>query len=267
MFRSAVIDVANRASLEHALLELKPEVVINCAVYGVYRSQSDESIMNSTNFSGLVNIAEACAANGVEHLIHTGSCSEFGAKLHPVSEEEPLDPHSQFHSAYTLSKVMASNYLRETVKERMRWNVIRPFTPFGYWEDRHRLVSTLMLSAIKGTRPKLSSPDSKRDFIFIEDLASAYESVLSSDVSHEFFNIGSGNAISVLEMSQMVDDISHSVQTPEWGAASAGPGPPFFQADISKAKKMLGWSPRTGISPGLSLTFEWFKSHLKYYED
>ncbi|MFA5105516.1 MAG: NAD(P)-dependent oxidoreductase [Candidatus Micrarchaeia archaeon] len=258
-FSTAVIDLASKDSIAKALSSAKPDAVINCAAYGVYRGQEDGKLMLEVNYSGLASLAEECALQGIT-LVQTGSCFEFGDKPHPIAETEPLQPLGP----YAESKAKASQYLAGSIGKRARWNIIRPFTPFGYREDGNRLVPTLLLSSIRGIRPMLSSPKPRRDFIFIEDLASAYEALLSSGISYESFNIGSGKALSVLEMSELAMQV-FPMKEPEWGKSHAS-GPMNSEADISKAGRLLGWKPETGVRRGLELSLGWFSSHLEFYK-
>lgn len=259
-FAMSIIDVADKGSVENALSSVRPDSVINCAAYGVYRGQQDLASIREVNYSGLVNLADACAMRGTS-LVQTGSCFEFGDKPYPVSEEEPLNPQGP----YAESKASSCEYLSHSIGRKAAWNIVRPFTPFGYREDANRLVPTLLLSAMRKTRPRLLSPKPRRDFIFIEDLASAYEAVISSGVSNESFNIGSGKSLSVLDMCALAMEASPSMKEPEW-AGQAPLGPLNSEADISKAKKVLGWEPKTGVRRGLELSLAWFKSHMAFYK-
>jgi nucleoside-diphosphate-sugar epimerase len=116
--------------------------------------------------------------------------------------------------------------------------------------------------------PKVSSPNSVRDFIFIEDVIDAYMKIIETlDISGQIFNIGYGQQHSVdYVVNKIIELIGNKVK-PKWGAIPKRLNEAaFWQANISKSKDILKWEPKYSIDEGLKKTVEWFRENIHLYE-
>ena len=259
------LDITSKESVDAALAGILPKAIINFAAYGAYPGrEGDAALMKKTNVGGAKNLLDAAKRCGAKKFVQIGTSSESGAKDKPVCEEDECTPDSE----YGKTKLEATGLAIGANSKVMQTVVIRPFSPFGYWEDGKRLVPTLILSALDGKSPKLSSPYSKRDFMFVDDLNRAIAIALTKDgVGGEIFNISMGKQMSVGEMAKLVNEIMPKSPEPEWGSIeNPRKEPQMWQAGISKAKKMLGWAPELSVKEGLEKTIEWFRAHKKFYE-
>ena len=111
----------------------------------------------------------------------------------------------------------------------------------------------------------LSNRKNVRDFIFIKDVISAYESVLKNYnkiENGEVFNIGYGTQFSIEDVARIVGarvKWTQSRRPKERGR--------IWQADISKIKKSIGWHPKYRLSDGIQETKKWMVGNIKFYED
>jgi nucleoside-diphosphate-sugar epimerase len=144
---------------------------------------------------------------------------------------------------------------------------LRLFTPYGPWDDPRRLIPYIIKSLLHLERPKLLTPSSVRDFIFIEDVLDAYIKVLEADKPRSgIFNIGSGVQHTVSEVAEAISGIVDNGIEPEWGTRSEPRSEPeSWVADVGKAAFELGWVPSTSLEEGLSETVAWFRQHLDLY--
>ncbi|MDO8603534.1 MAG: NAD(P)-dependent oxidoreductase [Candidatus Omnitrophota bacterium] len=259
-------DLKDSARLKKIIKKIKPQIVIHTAVYGGYSFQNDALKITEANFAGTVNLVNASKGVGLELFINTGSSSEYGIKSKPMKETDVLEPVNE----YGVTKAAAFSYCHAAAKkEHIPMVTLRLFSPYGYYEEKSRLVSFLILSCLKFTNPKLSSSDSVRDFIFIEDVTSAYEKVIDNKnkVKGEVFNIGSGKQHTVKDVVDIAIKLTGGKVKPEWGKTDNPRIEPLcWQADISKAKRLLNWEPKHSLRQGLEKDINWFKKNIALYK-
>lgn len=253
-------DLTNSTQTEACIKKIKPDIVLHFATYGAYQSkQQDMDLTINTNIKASLNLINACQKIGVECFINTGTNSEYGVKNKPMKETDVLEADNLYaitKSAVTLYGQMMARKLNFPIV------TIRPFAVYGYFEEPGRLIPDIITSYLKKASPKLSSPSSVRDFIFIEDLVDGYLAVIKNikSVKGEVFNLGNGRQHSVGQIADIIG------VKPIYGAMQkAQTEPAMWVADISKAKKMLHWKPRHTIEKGLKKDVEWFKNNLNFY--
>ena len=251
------LDICDRGKTIDMLKKLKPDVLIHCAVYGGYHFEKDTEKVIKTNILGTLNLLDA--SENTSLFINTGSSSEYGLKQKPMKETDTLEPSTD----YAMSKALVSNllHLRKSMSKAV---TLRLFSVYGYYEEKHRLIPTLLYSLIKGERAKLSNPENVRDFVFVEDVSRAYEKVIKNSDninSGEIFNVGSGVQSKISEVVRMLDvDVV-------WDNEDREPEKKrVWQADIEKIKKEIGWIPETALKEGLEKTKKWMEENIALYE-
>jgi nucleoside-diphosphate-sugar epimerase len=154
-----------------------------------------------------------------------------------------------------MTKAAATLYCQNAAKKHgLPIVIMRPFAVYGPFEEQTRLIPTLVGAYINGQSPKLSSPDSVRDFVFVEDVVAAYMAAIKNieKTKGEIFNVGSGIQYTIGEIAAMVQEMTGSKLLPEYGQIKQVQEEPIrWVADISKAKTLLGWEPAHTIQQGL----------------
>lgn len=261
-------DLLDLEKLEKVVSQVKPEIIYHLATYGAYPGfQEDIKRIYETNLFGVINLLNASAKVGFECFVNTGSSSEYGEKKEPMAETHLLEPNSD----YGVSKASATLYCQNFARQHnLSIVTLRLFSPYGYYEDQNRLIPYVILSCLLGKDPELSSPDSVRDFIFIEDVVESYTKVIqknSQNISGQIFNIGSGKQYSIDEVVSTIIKITGDKAKPKWNSVfNPRSEPDMWVADISKAKDILNWSPRYSLEEGLRKDIEWFKKNLYLYK-
>lgn len=256
------VDITKNEELESLIQNLKPEIILHFAAYGAYQgTQQDIEQTINTNLLGTINLVRACTKAGFEALLHTGSSSEYGTKETPMKESDML----QAHNLYGITKAAATLYCQAAAKKQgLPIAIMRPFAVYGPFEENTRLIPTLITSYLKSESPQLSSPQPVRDFVFVEDVLSAYQAATEriEDVKGEIFNVGAGIEYKVGQVAEIVQALTGSQAQPEYGKVKPNQEEPrHWVADISKAKRLLGWEPRYAIEKGLEETIEWFRTN------
>ncbi len=257
------IDLTNYKETQKAIFKINPDIVLHFATYGAYqRFQQDINLTIDTNIKGTINLINACNKIGVECFINTGTNSEYGIKDKPMKETDLLEPDN----LYAITKASATMYC-QMMAQKFDFPVVimRPFAVYGPFEEKERLIPTIIKSCLKNNDLQLSSPDSVRDFIFIDDVISAYILAIKNikKVKGEIFNLGTGKQHTVSQIVAMVKKITHSDLNPIYGKVKkAQTEPKMWVADISKAKKKLGWKIKYGLEEGLKKNIQWYKENL-----
>jgi dTDP-glucose 4,6-dehydratase len=128
----------------------------------------------------------------------------------------------------------------------------------------------MMIAAVQQKKLHLTSPNSRRDFIFIHDVISALLNVTKiPKINGEIFNIGCGKEYSIEEIVNLVQkiinhDLKISYDNNRQGEFDKSGGKGF--ANLEKTKKILHWKPTYSIKHGLSKTYDWYKKHIELYE-
>jgi nucleoside-diphosphate-sugar epimerase len=255
------VDLLDYKKLESIILDIRPEIIFHTAIYGGYPFQKDIKRIIESNFIGTVNLVNACKKVDFELFVNTGSSSEYGIKSKSMTEEDILEPVN----GYGVSKAAATLYCQAIARrEKIPVVTLRFFSPYGYYEEATRLIPSVIISCLRGRNPEVSSPNSVRDFIFIEDVIDAYMDVIkTSDIGSKIFNIGYGEQHSVREVVNMIVELTGNNVRPEWGSVpKRAIEPNVWQADITKAKDVFKWEPKYSLEKGLAKTVKWFMENM-----
>lgn len=246
---------------------IKPDYIFHLAAYGVLPSESDPIRMVDVNIKGTINLINAVKKNPFKLFINTGTSVEYGLKNSKMRESDVLAPIND----YGVTKAAATLYAqKESVRNNLPIITFRLFTPYGYFEDRNRLIPSVVNNALRNTPIKVSVPTSVRDFIFIEDLVEAY--LMSTKIKFNpgnILNIGTGRCFTIKEIVETVRKITNSNSKVVWGGVEKQERfiePKKWEADISKTKGAIKWGPHHSLNQGLKKTVEWFKENQNLYE-
>lgn len=257
-------DITRLENLREGLRSARPDILFHTAVYGGSPRQDDIGTIIRTNICGTVNLLRCCADISPEIFVNTGSSSEYGLKQDPMTEADLPAPINHYGAA----KAAATVFCREfAVAENVPAVTLRLFSPFGPFEDKNRLVPSVILAALQERDPVISSRAFVRDFIFIDDVMDAYEKTAA--IRHpegQVLNIGSGKQHTVGEVADTIVALTGNRVHVKTGIPQAWKHEPScWQADIRHAKAGLGWEPRHRLQDGLAATIDWFKANKTLY--
>jgi nucleoside-diphosphate-sugar epimerase len=258
------VDLRDAAAVERSVANIRPTIIYHLATYGGFADQRDTAAIIAANFLGTVHLLRACEKVGFDCFVNTGSSSEYGIKAAPMRESDTTEPLGD----YGVAKAAATLFCRsEAMQQGLPVVTLRLFSPYGPWDDPKRFISYVIKSLLRGDAPRLSSPDSVRDYIYIDDVVDLYLKVgKAPQCAGEIINVGSGVQSSLGEVVSLVNEIIGNGITPIWGTVpSQRAEPQSWVADINKAKLLLGWEPATPLRAGLRQTVEWLREHQQYY--
>lgn len=235
-------------------------VLHQAALPSVARSVADPVTTNRINVEGTLNVLLAARETSVEKVVIASSSSIYGDTPElPKREDMPYNPLSP----YAVSKVSEELY-SEVFNQLYDISTIclRYFNVYGPKQDSKSeyaaVIPKFITSALEG-RPLTIYGDGEqtRDFTFIEDVIQANLLAMSSD-NEGSFNIAYGENISINELAEKVIELTSSSSEIIHVEPRAG-DVRHSLADITKAKKELGYEPKYSLDEGLAKTIEWFR--------
>lgn len=254
------------ASLPSVIAEIKPTHIFHFASYGSLPMQDNEEKMIDINIRGVNRLINAIKRRQFKLFVNTGSSSEYGIKDKPMREIDMCEPVN----TYGITKLSASLFCQKVaIRETLPIVTFRLFSPYGYYEQKERLIPSIIKNALENSDINISSPSHVRDFIFIEDVVSAYikaaERINKLDT---IINIGSGKQYTVRDIVEIISTLTNSKSSVHFNTVPAQARqiePAYWQANIEKTKTNLAWLPQYTIREGLKKTIGWFIKHKNMY--
>lgn len=255
-------DITNRNDIRPIFENNKVDQVIHlAATVGVRESIKDPILFEQTNIKGTLNILELCREFDIKKLIFTSSSSVYGEnRKTPFSES---DPTNNIVSPYAATKRSAEIFC-ETYSRIHKINIIclRLFTVYGPRGRPEMAPYKFTKLVYEGKEvPMFGNGSSKRDYTYVADIVDGIIAALEKNFGFEIINLGGSRPV---ELNKLISVIGAVVgkkpkikQLPE----QKGDVPVTF-ADISKAKKLLGYNPKIGLEQGIKNFFEWYKKTL-----
>ena len=175
-------------------------------------------------------------------------------------------------SPYALSKHQFSEWLQVLAGQgQMRFADVALESIYGEDDDPDKFITRAIIACLNNAESLPLTPgEQKRDFIYIEDAVEAivtlvkhYTSLnLDAMIPYQRYSVGSGMAITIREVMQLIRRLSGSHTQLAFGAVTYRPHEVMFsQADLTKMRA-LGWSPRFSLEDGLKRTVEWWRIRL-----
>jgi nucleoside-diphosphate-sugar epimerase len=231
----------------------QPDVCVHLAwiaTPGVYL----ESPENKDYLRWSLDLAHGLRELGVSHIVGAGTCIEYQISDAPLSEDfTPVNPTTLY--------ARCKNTLRETLQAEAKkddWHFCwgRIFYPYGVGEHPARLCSSLIQKLLRGEKLLLKTPDSRKDYIYIEDLASAILLTVEKKITGTI-NWGTGSGISVREIAEIAATMLGSPKLVENQNPPAADPFPFVVANAARLKQ-LGWQPQVDLRTGIARLIKTF---------
>ncbi len=250
-----------------ALKEIFSRGNFDCVVHlaaraGVRPSLSQPILYAETNINGTLNLLELAREHEIKQFVFGSSSSVYGEnKKVPFSEDDPI-----FHpiSPYAATKA-AGEFLCYTYSHlyHLRCVCLRFFTVYGARQRPDLAIHKFarMLSAGQPI-PVFGDGTTRRDYTYIDDIISGVGAAIDyTGSNYEVINLGESRTVELRELIALLERELDQQAVIDWQPLQPGDVPQTF-ADIAKAKRLLGYNPRTQIEEGIHRFVEWFQSAL-----
>lgn len=197
-----------------------------------------------------LRLLQAFAANGGRRAVLVGSCAEYDwSQGGRFAEESPIRPRSVYGAAKAAT-CLAALGAAGALGISLAW--ARPFFVYGPKEGEGRLLGDLVRGFRQGVPVPCSDGRQRRDYLHVDDLASALAQVTDSSVEGAV-NIGSGRAVEVRELVLTAVRLAGCDHLVHLGARPRAPGDPdVIEADITRLRDETGFRPRFDLESGLA---------------
>lgn len=268
------LDLTCQADVKAFFEEENPSYVILAAakVGGIYANDTYPADFIMKNLQIECNVIDSAHKNNVEKLLFLGSSCIYPRECpQPIKEEYLLGGYlEKTNEAYALAKIaglkMCAFYNQQygtdyiSVMPCNLYGINDNFSP----ENSHVLPALMRRfhEAKINEDPTVTvwgSGKPLREFLNVDDLADACLYLMDHYSGNEFFNVGSGKEITILELAHLIKKVT-GYQGEIVMDSSKPDGTPRKLTDISKLKGM-GWQPKIDLEKGLEQTYEWYKAN------
>lgn len=206
---------------------------------------------HDVNVNGTENIFKLAVQDGFK-VVYASSSSVYGNPVKiPISEDHPKNPINPYAQTKLDDEKLAQKYAEQGAKIIG----LRYFNIFGERQSRDYagVIKKFLENVYNNTPPIVNGNGLQtRDFVYVEDVVRANLLAMNSSVRHAFINIGTNSSITILELAEQIIKISGLSLKLVHGPTLEGDIEQSV-ADISLAKKLLNWEPKTTLNDWLKI--------------
>jgi len=258
------------ADLVDSLISRSNIVVHFAAESHVTRSIFDNRLFFETDVLGTQVVSNAVLRyrDQIELFVHISTSEVYGTALVALmAEDHALNPMSPYAAAKCGADRLVYSYW---ATYKIPAGVVRPFNNYGPYQHLEKVVPRFITSCILGEPLTVHGDGSaRRDFLFVDDHCEALDLLLHTQrdkVIGQVINLGTAGDVSILEIAKAVKGLM-SDSSSEIRLIGDRPGQVFrHTSDVSKARSLLKWEPRTAFDDGLKRTIAWYKEHRAWWE-
>lgn len=227
------------------------------AMAGVRVSVDDPWLYYDVNLTGTLNLLDAAREHGQPNFVLASTSSAYGnTKQVPFVETDPADrPLAPYPASKRSAELLGHSYHHIHGTD---FTALRFFTVYGP-RGRPDMLAYKLLDAIRLGQPMplYNGGQMHRDWTFVSDIAQGVVAALDRRLGYEIINIGRGEPV-------LLADFVRSIEALAGGAAPVRHEPmmradvSYTYADITKARKLLGYEPKVSVADGVKRFFEWY---------
>jgi UDP-glucuronate 4-epimerase len=258
-YRLYEADIRKRSRLEDVFKEEKFDCIVHLAARaGVRPSLAEPMLYMETNINGTLNLLELAREHGVKQFVFGSSSSVYGinAKV-PFSEEDPIrQPISPYAATKAAGELVCHTYSH---LYGIRCVCLRFFTVYGARQRPDLAIHKFAKLIMEGRAiPVFGDGTTRRDYTYIDDIIAGVRAAIDYCKSdYEVFNLGESQTIELNKLIALLEKELDRHAVIDRQPMQPGDVPQTF-ADVTKARRLLGYNPQTKIEDGIKLFVEWF---------
>lgn len=253
------LDIRDRKALTQLFQQHKFSSVVNlAAVAGVRVSIEDPHLYVETNLTGTLNLLLACVEHEVKNFVLASTSSAYGnTTTIPFVETDPCDrPLAPYAASKRAAEMMAYTYHHLF---GINTTVLRFFTVYGP-RSRPDMMAYKVLDNMFFDTPLTIYDQGEmwRDWTFIDDITDGITAAALNPLGYEIINLGRGEMIKLSDFIAILEGLTgrriHAAHAPRMAADT-----PRSFADVSKARRLLGYDPKISVRDGIERFWKWYQ--------
>jgi UDP-glucuronate 4-epimerase len=253
-------DIRDRTLLDRVFARGIDAVAHLAGLAGVRASVERPHDYVDVNVMGTVNVLEAARRGGAKNFVLVSTSSAYGNAPPPFVETHPADrPLAPYAATKRAAEMLCHSYHH---MHGLSCNVVRLFTAYGP-RNRPDMMAFKVLDSIFTGReiPLFGGGDMVRDWTYVEDIARGIAAALDRPLGYEIFNLGHGQPVHLSEFIAALEGLAgrraNLVPVPRLDSDAVATG-----ADIEKARRLLGFTPRVSVTEGVERLFHWYVERI-----
>lgn len=253
-----VADLADKRQVQQALDEARPQIVFHLAA-NTDRSPRMEEIdrMADDNVKGTLHLLQLAARpeRRLEAFVNVGTCEQYGVCSAPATEDAPVRPASLYAATKTASETIAFAMSRLFA---IPFAQVRPTLVYGPGQSERFFIPQAIRAFLRHEDLPMTPGEQTRDFLHVDDAVRGLVAVSrSADCIGQVVNLGSGSAVSLLEVARLLRRLTNSSSEILAGSLPYRPSEMMqYACDISKITALTGWRPEIPLEAGLRQTID-----------
>ena len=257
------VDICNMPEISKIVESYKPDVICHLAAQaGVRYSLEYPQTYVDNNISATVNLLELSKEYNVKDFILASTSSVYGlSKNMPFREDAPIDTTISTYSATKRACELLCHTYRNIYGIRFR--ILRFFTVYGPW-GRPDMALYKFTKSILNNEPidVYNNGQMTRDFTYVDDIISGFVSSIDNNYDFEIINLGCGQPVKLMDYITILEKNLGKKSVKNYMGMQPGDVESTF-ADISKARKILNYEPKTSVEIGVKKFVQWYVKNYK----
>jgi UDP-glucuronate 4-epimerase len=258
-FRLYERDIRNLEEMERIFTEEEPQAVVHlAAMAGVRNSVKFPLLYEEVNVRGTLNLLQLSTEHGLPNFVLASTSSVYGASQRiPFTEDDdasqPLAPYPATKRACELLAHVYHNL------HGLRCTALRLFSVYGP-RGRPDMTPYMFTEAISQDREIVLFDEGRpqRDWTYVDDIVRGIVAAVDANLPYEIINLGHSKPVVMRDFVSVIEELLNRkarIVSPPLPPTD----PPVTYADISKARRLLGYDPATGVQEGMQEFIRWYK--------
>jgi len=252
-------DVRDRTLLASLFQQHAPTRIIHlAAMAGVRVSIEDPHLYYDVNLTGTLNLLEEARQHSVESFVFASTSSVYGnTRTVPFVETDPCDrPLAPYPASKRAAEILGYTFHH---LYGLNFTALRFFTVYGPRGRPDMMAYKVLNNIFTGRQvPLYNNGQMHRDWTYVTDIAAGIIAAAEKPLGYEIINLGRGEPVLLADFVGLVESLagrqSHLTPEPMQPADVA-----YTYADISKARRLLGYDPKVPVEEGVARFWEWYR--------
>lgn len=254
-------DISDLKSLDKIFKKHKFDKICHLAAQaGVRYSLKDPFRYEIWNNLGTLNLLELAVKHKIKDFVFASSSSVYGGnKKIPFSEKDSVDSPVSLYAATKKTNELYAHVYHHLYG--LNCTGLRFFTVYGPYGRPDMALFKFVKNILKGEKIDVyNKGNMKRDFTYVSDIVSGVLSAIDKPMGYEIFNLGNNNPVTLNKFISSIEKALGKKAKKNLLGMQPGDVKKTY-ADIDKAQKKLGYSPKTDIKEGIDKFISWYKEY------